>query len=341
MSEFVIADCGPRTSLQDYGRVGAQRFGVANSGAMDRLALAAANTLVGNPPETAAIEFMLLGGRFTVTDGALPVAVAGALCPIAVGGDPAPFTATILLKAGETLLVGPMQAGVYAYLAVAGGFDVPPQLGSLSLHQRAALGGFHGRAFRAGDRVPLRATGSPERPSLALAPVALDAREPIRVVLGPQDDHFSEMGLRTFLESPYTVSREADRMGYRLSGPAIEHRDGFNIISDGIVFGSVQVPGAGEPIVTMADRQTTGGYPKIATVISADLRLVAQRRPGEALRFRAISIEEAETVARARAAEIAGLAARARPAPGLSAASEELLALNLAGAAVDALTPET
>jgi allophanate hydrolase subunit 2 len=160
-------------------------------------------------------------------------------------------------------------------------------------------------------------------------------------VLGPQDDYFSPAGLESFSEAAYAVTQEADRMGYRLSGPRIEHAKGYNIVSDGIVSGSVQVPGSGEPIVMMADRQTTGGYPKIATVISSDLRVVAQRRPGDAIRFRIVGIEEAQRIARARAGDIASLSARAMPADGGLPSLEELLALNLAGSAVDALAPES
>jgi biotin-dependent carboxylase-like uncharacterized protein len=233
-----------------------------------------------------------------------------------------------------------MQAGVYAYLAIAGGIDLPLQLGSLSLHQRAALGGFHGRAFEPGDRIPLRLTAPPEGPLLSLDPVPIEAQAPIRVVLGPQDDYFTAAGLETLLSSSYAVSQEADRMGYRLTGPKIEHAQGFNIVSDGIVSGSIQVPGSGEPIIMMADRQTTGGYPKIATVISADLRVVAQRRPGDALRFQAISMVEAQRLARERVAEIAALPSLARPVRGGLPPIEELLALNLAGAAVDAMAPD-
>jgi 5-oxoprolinase (ATP-hydrolysing) subunit C len=341
MTDLIVKACGPRTSLQDSGRIGAQRYGVSNSGAMDRLALAAANTLVGNGAGAAAIEFMLLGGTIAVEGGTARVAVAGAPCRITLDGHPVRHSATILLHPGSTLALGPMQAGVYAYLAVAGGFDLPPQLGSLSLHQRAGLGGFHGRAFLAGDRIPLALPEPVDAPLLALSPIPLDPDATVRAVLGPQDDYFSPAGLATFAEAAYAVTQEADRMGYRLTGPKIEHAKGYNIVSDGIVSGSVQVPGSGEPIIMMADRQTTGGYPKIATVISADLRIVAQRRPGDAIRFQVVGVEEAQQIARSRAGEIASLAARAVPAGGGLPPLEELLALNLAGSAVDALAPET
>jgi 5-oxoprolinase (ATP-hydrolysing) subunit C len=325
------------TSIQDAGRFGWQRYGVSSSGAMDRLALAFADALVGNAPGAGGLEFMLMGGSFAIEGGTARLAVAGAPYAVAVNGQPARAVTSLTLRPGQTLSVGPAQAGVYAYLAVAGGFALPLKLGSLSLQPRAGIGGIEGRALRAGDQLPLALADAPKGPELALDVVPIDADAPIRVVLGPQDDYFSKEGIETFLSSAYTVSQEADRMGYRLAGPRIAHARGFNIVSDGIVTGSVQVPGAGEPIVMMADRQTTGGYPKLATVISPDLRLVSQRRSGEAIRFAAIGIEEAQAVARERAELVRRLPAEARPVRGGLPPSEDLLALNLAGAAIDAL----
>jgi biotin-dependent carboxylase-like uncharacterized protein len=336
MTALRVRSCGPLTSLQDAGRTGWQRFGVSTSGAMDRLALAAANALVGNPPGAGAVELALVGGAFTAEDGPVRAAVAGAACPVALDGRPVATGASVLIRPGETLEVGAMRAGVYAYLAVAGGYAVSPELGSVSLHPRARIGGLGGRTCRPGDRLALSGD-APAGLDLALDPVPLDPDAAVRVVLGPQDDHFTPEGVATFLGGRYRVTAEADRMGYRLSGPCVEHREGFNIVSDGIVSGSVQIPGSGEPIVMMADRQTTGGYPKIATVISADLRVLAQRRPGDPVRFRAVPVEEAQAIARERAALVAGLAARLRPARRGLPSTEELLALNLAGAAVDAL----
>ena len=345
MTALLVKSCGPMTSIQDAGRIGWQRFGVSSSGAMDRLALAAANALVGNAPGAAGIEFMLMGGSFAAEGGSVRIAVAGAPCAVTADGKPlAPMT-SLTLHASETLTVGPAQSGVYAYLAVAGGLALTPQLGSLSLQPRAGIGGLGGRALQPGDHLPLVLAEAPAVPELALDSVPLDPRSSVRVVLGPQDDYFTKDGIETFLSSAYAVSREADRMGYRLTGPKIAHARGFNIVSDGIVTGSVQVPGSGEPIVMMADRQTTGGYPKLATVVSADLRLVAQRRSGEAIRFAAVSIEEAQAIARERAEAIRLLPAAARPLGGGPLGggllrTEELLALNLAGAVVDAFAPE-
>ena len=337
MIALMVQECGPMTTLQDEGRIGSQRFGVSNAGAMDRLALAAANALAGNGPGVAAIEFMLLGGAFTVEGGSIRVAVAGAPCAVTLDGQPVPVMTSVLVRAGQRLTIGPAQAGVFVYLAVAGGFDLPPQLGSLSLQPRAGIGGFHGRPFQRYDCVPLLRNEPPHGSELSLEPLALDAEAPVRVVLGPQDDYFGPDGIETFLTAAYAVSRESDRMGYRLTGPPIRHAKGYNIVSDGIVAGSVQVPG-GEPIVLMADRQTTGGYPKIATVISADLRVLAQRRPSQAVRFAAIDVRAAQRLARERAQTMAALLTRCRSAQGGLPPIEELLTLNLAGAAVNALS---
>lgn len=338
MTTLVVDACGPMTSLQDAGRFGFQRFGVSSSGAMDRLALGMANALVGNPPGAGAIEFMLLGGALRVEGGSARMAVAGAPCGMAVDGARAICTASFTLRPGQKLALGTAERGVFFYLAVAGGFAVLPALGSLSLQPRAGIGGLDGRPLWPGDRLDVVLDAAPPGPEATLDPAPLDLDAVVRVVLGPQDDYFSPEGIATLLSAPYAVSREADRMGYRLTGPAIQHSRGFNIVSDGIVGGSIQVPGSGEPIVTMADRQTTGGYPKIATVISADLRLVAQRRTGERVRFQAIGIEEAQAIARDGAEALRSLATRTRPVRGGLPGSEELLALNLAGAAVDALS---
>jgi biotin-dependent carboxylase-like uncharacterized protein len=340
MTRLVVKACGPRTSLQDRGRIGFQRFGVAMSGGMDPLALCTANLLVGNEGGAAAIEFMLLGGAFVLEEGERWIAVAGAPCTVSLDGVPVPQNAACRIRAGQTLTIGPMHAGVYAYLAVEGSFDVPPRLGSRSLHQRARLGGLHGRALMPEDGLPLGDRAAPAMSQRRLPPVSLHPSQPIRVVLGPQDDHFTAAGIETFLTSEFSVTQEADRMGYRLAGPGIEHAAGYNIVSDGIVSGSIQVPGSGEPIVMMADRQTTGGYPKIATVISADLRVMAQRRPGDPVRFAALSVSEAQDLARERARMVASLPGEMREAREGLPPLEELLALNLAGAAVDALSAE-
>ncbi len=333
MISLVVTACGPMTSLQDRGRLGYQGFGVSPSGAMDRPALAMANALVGNAPDTAAIEFMNLGGAFTAEGGDLRVAVVGAGCTLSVDGAPVPPRTSAWLKEGQALQVGHARTGTFAYLAVAGGFAVAPQLGSLSFHQRSRLGGLNGAALKAGDRLPCHGAQSGEPMHLTVD--APEETGPIRVMLGPQDDYFSEETIRTFLEAEFAVSPQADRMGFQLTGPTLAHAKGFNIVSDGIVDGHIQVPGNGQPIVLMRDRQTAGGYPKIATIISADLARFGQLRPGSPLRFRAVQRDEAVAAARRLKEWMAALPAALEPLR-FTLTTEHLLSRNLVGGVVDA-----
>ena len=331
-ASLFVLDCGAATSLQDGGRRGYLRYGLSGSGPMDRFALAAANALVGNPLDAAAIEFGMGGGRFRVEGGSVRLALAGAPCPMSLDGEPVASHRSLLLREGSELRIERPREGAFAYLALGGGLDVPPVMGSVSLHLRGALGGLHGRGLRAEDRLLLADPAPSGERALMLEPVPLERDAPIRIVLGPQDDRFTQAGLATLLNETFAVSNRADRMGYQLDGPEIAHRDGFNIVSDATVAGSVQVPGSGRPIILLADRQTTGGYPKIATVVSADLRRVAQRRPGEAVRFEAVDVAMAVRLARERAAEIAALTGKLRPAMDIV---ERLFAANVAGDAVD------
>ncbi len=339
-AHLVIERPGLFSSLQDFGRFGYQRFGISASGAMDSLSLQLANRLVGNPRDMAAIELTMLGLSATVEEGPARLALAGADMPLSINGRPAEGWRAHALAPGDRIEIGAARTGMRAYLAIAGGFAVAPSLGSLSTHSRSAIGGFEGRALRAGDRLPLRE--APPAPLLALAPEDRPAETgPIRVVPGPQDDHFTPAGLATFLSSGYRVTDKADRMGAQLDGPAIEHADGFNIVSDGIMNGSIQVPGNGRPLVLLADRQTTGGYPKIATVIGADLWRLGQARPGDVLRFCAVTADEAEQAARAHEERLLALFARMTeaPLPGTQLSSERLLAHNLVGGVCSALAP--
>ncbi len=335
MTDLLVRSCGPMSSLQDGGRIGAQRFGVSRSGAMDLLALAHANALVGNGPEEGAVELALLGGTFEAVGGPIRIALSGSAAPLSVGGAPVPPGRSASAAPGEEIVVGTARAGVYAYLAVAGGYGVAPALGSVSLQPRAAIGGLGGRALLVGDRLPVRRE-APDGPEMRLDAPPLGPDAALRVVLGPQDDHFAAAEIEAFLSQTYRVSAEADRMGYRLAGQPIRHLRGFNIVSDGLVAGSVQVPGSGVPIVMLADHQTTGGYPKIATVITPDLRGLAQRRTGEAVRFAAIDLREAQRLARERRALMGDMAGRAVPVRAALPDVETLLGLNLAGDATDA-----
>lgn len=339
MTSLVVKTCGPMTSLQDWGRLGYQRFGVSPSGAMDRRCLAMANALVGNAPETGAIEFVNLGGTFIVEGGELLVALVGAGCTMHIDDAPVEPQISALLKEGQTLRVGHARTGTFAYLAVAGGFRIEPRLGSMSFHLRSQLGGLNGAALKAGDRLPCSDDGGNRAP-MNLSSDMPEESGPIRVMLGPQDDYFTENAINLFLNAEFTVSPQADRMGFQLNGPQLEHAKGFNIVSDGIVDGHIQVPGSGLPIVLMRDRQTAGGYPKIATIISADLARFAQLRPGSPVRFRAVSRDEAVAAARQMKEWIAALPSTLKPLH-FDLTTEHLLSTNLIGGMVDALAKKS
>jgi biotin-dependent carboxylase-like uncharacterized protein len=335
---LLVTDAGLFSSIQDFGRFGFQRFGISASGAMDNVAMSLANALVGNPLGAAVIEMALVGAGFTVEADGCRIAVAGGDFPLLVNGRPAEPWAAHDLARGDRLKLGLARAGARCYLAVAGGFAIEPVLGSCSTHSRSAIGGLDGGPLKKGDALPLNRAASDgsllELPSDHIP----RAGGPLRVLLGPQDDAFSPAGIETFLSSAYTISQKADRMGCQLEGPVIEHRGGFNIVSDGIMNGSIQVPGNGRPIVLLADRQSTGGYPKIATVIGPDLYRLAQRRPGDIVHFRSVSEEEAANIARRHAEAMKAMLHAIRPTrrkPG-ALDSERLLGANLVSGVVSA-----
>ncbi|MBP2293711.1 biotin-dependent carboxyltransferase family protein [Azospirillum rugosum] len=291
-----ILAAGPSSTIQDRGRVGYQRYGVSVAGAADPLLHAAANILVGNRPDAGAVEFALAGDSLTVEGGPARVAVAADVA-VTVDDQPVPAWTSLRLRDGQTLRVGPLRSGMRGYWAVQGGFAIQPVLGSVATHVRSRLGGLDGGLLKAGDRLPLALDEAPDQGEATLDPSLLPARGgTLRVVLGPQQEYFTAAGLAAFLGEEFTVSHEADRMGCRLNGPAIEHARGFNITSDGIPLGAIQVPGTGQPIALMADRQTTGGYPKIACLVGPDVAALAQKRPGDRLRFRAVEAEEAQRI---------------------------------------------
>jgi biotin-dependent carboxylase-like uncharacterized protein len=339
---------GLMTTLQDLGRRGYQSLGIPVSGALDAVALAAANALVGNPPQTGALEIAYHGPTVAVDAESARVAFAGgataieALCgQHASGATRLPPLQSVRLRQGEVLRVGSLSGSAVGYLAVEGGFDVAPVLGSQSTYARAGLGGFAGRPLRAGDLLPLRQAHARDRAESMFPALDLAPPQRIRVVLGPQDDHFTARGRRTFLESIYTVSPASDRMGMRLEGATLEHSDGFNIVSDGVAPGSIQVPGNGLPIVLLADRQTTGGYPKIATVIAADLPALGRLAPGARLAFAAVSVTEAEAAHRQLAARLAALPRQVASARSQFALDETvLLRANLVSGVVSAHGPQ-
>ena len=298
MSELIVLEGGPLTTIQDLGRFGHLRVGIPTSGPLDQDAFLLANRLVGNPDGAAGLECTVIGPRIEFAADRL-IAVTGADMAPTVNGAAAPAWQAVPVKAGDVLRFGPARAGVRAYLAVAGGLETPVVLGSRSTYVRGRLGGLGGRALRKGDRLPLGAAGParPRRLRPGQAPV-YGSEATVAVILGPQDDRFTPAGIAAFLEGPYDLLPQSDRMGVRLKGPFIEHIRGHDIVSDGVPMGGIQVIGEGQPIVLLADRQSAGGYTKIATVCSFDLGRIAQLKPGGRLSFRRVTVAEAHAMLR-------------------------------------------
>lgn len=297
-----VLDAGPYTTFQDMGRLGYQDVGVPVSGALDRVSARLANVLVGNTAGAAVLEMLLQGMSFEVQADSARVALFGCDAALAVSGArqlSVPAGRSVRLVRGDVVKVTSLGRSLCGYIAVQGGFNLPLQLGSASTYVRAGIGGFQGRVLRRGDMLPLSRPDVEIRPEKALcAPYDYAFEQPIRVMLGPQDDYFTARAKDNFFSGQYVVSDKADRMGFRLDGPALEHVDSYDLVSDGIVSGAIQVPGSGTPIVLLADAQTTGGYPKIATVISSDIPVLARRRPGAVVKFQQVSLEEAQSLAR-------------------------------------------
>ena len=305
-----VVDAGPLplTTIQDLGRIGQLRSGIPPSGPMDRDAFVLANRLVGNDDGAAGLESALVGPRFQV-DVACAVAVTGAEMAVSVNGEPRSRWSTIHLRPDDELRLGPAKAGMRAYVAFSGGVDVPLVLGSRATYARGRLGGLEGRPLQKGDVLrlfaaplpPVRRVVTPPEPDLA-------AETTVRVVLGPENDRFTDEGVATFLGRPYEMLQQSDRMGARFSGPRIAHARGHDIVSNGIALGSVQVPGDGQPIVLLVDRQSAGGYTKIATVCSFEIARLAQVKPGRHVRFAAVSVAEAHRLGREHRAAFERLA---------------------------------
>ena len=337
MSRLVVTTIGPASSVQDGGRFGAQRYGLVPSGAMDRLALATANCLVGNPLFAAAIEIGPFGAVFTAREGAVRLALAGAPRSADIAKCPVVFDSSMTLADGESLTLGFARGGTFSYLAIERGVQGEPMFGSLSVNARAGLGSPWPRPLQAGDTLEVAAPGGAAERAIDL-PAA--GNGPIRVVMGPQDDEFGD-ATKLFLDSEWKISATSDRMGYRLEGPVIRHLHGHNIVSDGTVNGSIQVPGNGAPIVLMPDRGTSGGYPKIATVITADFGRFAQIPAGRAFRFRAIGMAEAQAEARKFAELLRTLPDRVHDVRNSVLDLDALQSANVAGAAVNAVDAGT
>lgn len=285
---------GMLTTVQDAGRWGYQARGVPVAGPMDPVSHRLANALVGNGRGAALLEITLIGPELEFEDERL-VAITGAQFELWLDGRQAPSQAPFTVCAGSRLKFGSRQLGARAYLAVSGGIAVPETLGSRSTHLVSAMGGVGGRALVGGDRLPL---GEPSSQGPALAPhdpiaPLPDRHATLRVLPGPQVDYFTPDALDVLQSAPYVVAGNSDRMGFRLQGPRLIHVRGADIISDATPLGVLQIPASGQPILLMADRQTTGGYPKIATVIAADLAVAGQLAPNDTIAFAVCTLADA------------------------------------------------
>ena len=305
MTGFEVLAPGLLTSVQDQGRYGRQRVGMSPAGAMDSHSLALANLLAGNPIGAGGLECTFLGPtlRFEVPN---TIALTGADMSPTLDGAPLPMGQAVAVAAGSVLQLRGAKNGCRSYIAFHGGLDLPLLDGSQSTLLRSGIGGFEGRKLAAGDRIGFLSP-DPCLPNLPLRrlsrPQHFEKEITVRVVPGPQDDRFTRAGLDTFFGSAFKVSARCDRMASRLEGPRVEHLTDANIPSDGIPLGAVQIPGDGQPIIMMSEHQGSGGYTKIATLISADIPLVAQCPPGGSIRFAPVSVEQAQALYLARREE--------------------------------------
>ena len=294
MNTITVLSPGLLTTVQDLGREGYGALGVSASGAADALSLRFGNRMLGNPEDAAGLEMTLLGGAFQFS-GDVWVAISGSDFGAAIGGQPVvPYT-VFRVDSGQTLQFGPTRTGARAYLCVRGGIDVPKVLSSRSTHLLSALGGFEGRALGKGDVLPI---GDDSQCGTSSGGAirwdhSFDKPRKIRVTKGPQWGSFSEPARRNFFQQAYVVTEEANRMGIRLKGLQYELASTGEMITEGVSLGAIQVTPGGQPIILFVEQQTTGGYPKIANVISADLSLVGQLRPRDAVRFDLVSMEAA------------------------------------------------
>jgi antagonist of KipI len=296
MEIFEVIQPGAYTTVQDRGRFGYQQFGVPVCGAVDTFSYRTANVLVGNFQGQAAIEATVLGPTLKVLHQGLIAVTGGDLSPL-LNDNPLPMWESVLIEPEDIIRFKVVKSGCRSYLSVAGGIDVPVVMGSRTTYVAGKIGGIDGRPLVAGDRLKKgEGTGKAGvRVPADLIPTYSKEIE-IRVILGPQDDYFSE-GIENFLTLPFKVSTKADRMGYRLEGDPIKHKEGVekSIISEPSVPGGIQVPPDGQPIILLVE-QTVGGYTKIATVISPDIGRVGQSKTGDLIRFQQVDIEEAHQI---------------------------------------------
>lgn len=323
---------GPGVTFQDAGRFGFARYGVTPAGPMDLAAFRIATGAVG---ATAAIEISLAGATLTAEEIPLAVAIAGGGFDLRLDGAPLPAASLIPLAPGAKLVVRAGAAGAWCYLAIGGAPQIPVQLGSVATHSRSGLGP---PPLAGGDSVSILAPAAPPAtPVTLLSPALIQDDSPIRVMPGPQDDYFPEAALDAFFAAEWRIGARSDRMAYALEGPRIESRRGYDIVSDGVAQGAIQITGSGAAFVLMADRQPTGGYPKIGTVIGADLGRFAQKRPGAAVRFRRATWADAMAARRDFFDKInAGVTLKALTPASEALSAETLLGANLVGGFISA-----
>ncbi len=299
-AQFHVVDGGLQTTVQDAGRTGLLALGVPRSGALDPLSWRLANRIAGNDANTAALELRSPGPVLQLEGGTARIALAGTSAALRVerNGTVHEWQSwrSVDLQDGDIVSVAPFADTAVAYLAVSGGFDLPQQLGSRSTFLRGGFGGLDGKPLRSGGELKLLKTPDRDSPCLTLLrPPAFVASPVLRALPGPQADYFADEALAIFFGTPFAVSRDLDRMGMRLEGrPELQHVRSADIASDATVPGAVQVPGSSQPILLLNDCQTTGGYPKIAVVITADLPHAGRLMPGSEIRFRRVTMAEAE-----------------------------------------------
>jgi len=336
-----VLHAGIGATIQDAGRYGYLRYGVTPAGPMDWAAFNTANLALGNDDRAAAIEISV-GGLKVVCEGTpLWVAYAGGEFVWRRNGEPLPKAARLCLVPGMALEARAGQSGAFSYLAVECGFAIPVTMGSRATHTRSGIGGIDGRMLKEGDVLPVapgRKDGAANFEASIDAP-RLARQGALHVVLGPQDDYFAQEALSTFFSSEFALTAMADRMAYRFEGPEIASARGYDIVSDGVALGAIQIPADKSPLILMADRQPTGGYPKLGTIARADIGRLAQMRPGDRCRFKMAGADEARAALLRLEEEIAGTVLHLRSLR-LKLTTKGLLEANLIGGVIDPLSGE-
>lgn len=302
MQTILIKKGGPLTTIQDRGRFGFQKFGMPTAGAMDKYSYKIANLLVGNSKDEAVIEYTLKGPKIEFQEDAI-ISITGAKSKVTIDGQKIKMWKSHYIEKGSILEISRVEKGLRGYISFKSGLDLPKIMGSNSTYLRGKLGGYEGRKLQKGDQLNAKRQINKKdfnKKVINQKDLPDFSQKEIRVIMGPQDDYFTDKGIADFLNEDFEVSSQADRMGYRLRGKKIEHKDGADIISDGIAPGSIQVSGDGKAIIMLADRQTTGGYTKIATVISVDLDIISQKKPGDLITFRKVSLKKAHNLIKER-----------------------------------------